>query len=649
MASTQLVRKLLTRRSRSRILLATLVLSHIAAVPALLFVIAVGRPRYFAFFVVIVLGIIVLDVLLWASGREIAGSFERTAAVEILLDHRISILILATGVVVFVRFGLNLTLFLVMAIYFLMILVRVISADEVGVPHMDLFLIMAGSFLLIVAQLTVVPYFVRTGDTIYHTALALRIARTGFIRTASPGRYGNLPVFHTLMAAMTIVADQPSRLYIGITLGVLYQLAVAAIYLVLRKFQESKQVSLIGALLMAISPPFLQWGTQNHAQSLSFVFLVIFLLLLTTHFKDRRNSILTVFVITTWVLTHQLSLLMSISLLAIPVGGLYLYATMRRTTYDKVIKAVWLRFSILVLMLITYWTIVTKIMREPIAWLLYTSPSAQGVTTRGFIVQHYSNLFQLVQASLPEIIDKSHYIIWLGFASFGVWTVVRTIDRSDLRPAVALLAFLPAAVFLLPNPVWVVLQGTALLNRWGLMTLPFVILIPSIAIRRLLIGHTQQVRTGVALFAIGLLIFLSIGSGMTTTNVTQLAGYEKRVPKYLSVTDFSAMNYVFHYTNNTPTYGTSAVPVYLRYYYWRYRHEPGETIWAYANLTTGELNILPGVTVVQEYQLQQSKARVIVSSEPLILSPVSGDMVSVNQTNGSRVYDTNDTRIYWSR
>lgn len=647
MAPFEMVEFLLKRRHRPSLLLGGLILANAAAIPAFFFIARSGQPRFFAFYVVISVGLLILDISLLVS----SDTTRPTTFPSILrpcLDQRVLVVVLFAGVTTFALIGRGLAFYLVMSLFFASLLIRAFVVERTDERIGSLALVVAGSFLLVVSQIASVPYFHRTADTILHTGFAVRIARTGFIRTASPGRYGNLPVFHTTMASLIQVANGQMRLIMGVAVGALFQVAVVAFYILLRKFNESTGVSLAGALLMGISTPFLSWGTENHAQSLSFVFFMCFLLILATRFNDRRNTILTVAVVMTWVLTHQLTLLIAIALIGTPLGFLYAYSFLRPTAFENQIKTAWFRLSILVITLVTYWTIVTQIIREPIAWFLYTSPQAQGVSTRGYLVVVYSNFWDLVRASVPEVIDKIQFAFWLGVAALGVWTVIRHIDRSQRHRLVALLAFPAAAVFFFPNPIWVPLQGAAMIRRWALLALPFVLLMPALGVRRLVSGRKAAIKTIFVVLLVGSLVFLSISTILFDPNITELAGYDKRTTKYLDSSDFSSMSYIYAYSNGSHVYGTTLFPVYMSEYDFKYQRNRGEHGWIIGNLTQGEILFQPGLNVVEVDALRTKRTRLVVSTDPVILAAVTEDMTSVNETRGSRVYDTNGTTIYYS-
>lgn len=631
--------------NRSRFLNALIVIVHIAVIPAFIFVTQVGQPRFFGFFITILLSILFFDVLVVISQSSATELVFNPDTLRSLTDLRIITVLLASGLVVFVVNGLGLAYYLMLSLVFSLIVIRGTVTTPQHEAVNELSLVVFASLSLMISQLMAHPYFIQTADTITHTSFALRLADTGFIGASDPGRYGELPVLHVISASMVQVAKQPTRLYIGVIVAVIFQVAIISFYLLLRKFGEDPGVSLIAAALMAFAPAFLTWGTQNHPQSLSFFFLIFFLLILIARGDDIRNLLFTGPIIVAWILTHQLSVLMAISLIAGPVFLLYLYSNFTRFPYMREIRKIWVQLAILVISLLTHWTIVTQIIREPIGWLLYTSPSAEGVQSRLFLVQQYDDFSNLVQASLPEIVDKSHYAVWLAITGFGILTVA-LYEEFTTRRKVLLLTFIPAAIFYYPNPSWVPLQGTAIISRWGLMTLPFVVSVPAIGLHYLLSDRTDILKTAFLIFVVFSVVFISIGGGMSDPNITDMAGFEKRFPKYLSETDFEAMEHTLAYTNDTPVYGTSAVPFYLDDNRHKARHALGGTAHVFADLDNRRITIQPGLNVIQRYQLENKKARFKVSKEPSLFTPLSDEEVTLDPANSSKVFDTRATVIY---
>lgn len=648
MALLETSRYLGDRRYRKAVFTAVLAIANASTIPAFVFVTQVGLPRYFAFFAIIAFGLLLLDVLLLVSPSEIHRVLSLPPVLRPLLDHRFLVVILAVGIATFALVGRDLAFYLVMATFFTLVLIRAFVVESSGERIGSLTLVVAGSFLLIVSQIASFLYFHRTADTILHTALSVRIARTGFIRTADPGRYGNLPVFHAVMASLIQLTVGHVRVVIGLAVGALFQSAVVAMYVILRKFNQSTGVSLSGALLMGISTPFLAWGTSNHVQSLSFVLFMVFLMIILARFNDRRTIAILVPIILTWVLTHQFTLLMAILFIGFPLCILYLYLTINRIPIGNPVKTTSIRLAILVIAQLSYWTIVTQIFREPIAWFLYTSPSAQDVSTRGYLVEYYSEFWSLVSASLPEIIDKIQHGFWIAIAALGLWSVVESVDRSKVHLLVALLGFPLAAIFFFPNPFWAPLQGSAMVLRWRLFALPFVLLMPALGIRTIMSVDKQTLRAALIVLVIGSLVFFTISSILFSPNITDIAGYDKRSVRYLDEPDFSAMDYVFEYTTGSQVSGTTMIPIYMEEYDYRYKRGVGDHFWVIANLSEKEILFQPGLNVIEKDSFTTGLTRVVVSTDPVILAPVSEDMVTLNETKGSRIYDNKATEIYFT-
>jgi hypothetical protein len=156
---------------------------------------------------------------------------------------------------------------------------------------------------------------------------------------------------------------------------------------------------------------------------------------------------------------------------------------------------------------------------------------------------------------------------------------------------VLLAGFVPAAVLYYPNPMWVILRGIAALSRWQLMVLPFLVVVPALGIKHVVShGSVSSVSKGVVWTVVLLLVFTSVGSGLTDPGLTDLAGIDKEPRRYLSEQQIAAGEWTFSYVGNQTVHSNSELPNYIEQYSWArsdsrrvYRNESVLVRASYAN------------------------------------------------------------------
>ena len=551
---------------RRRVAQLVVVLGHAALIPGILFAFESGRSRFVGLLAYVVVAVAVFDVALLVSR---SGRAQRTlpsfpALPAVLRDWRLLSAVLLVAIALVAFLGKGLLYYLVMTALFTAILLGILSGETGGVAtYKYVLLITASSATLLLSEVLTVAYYASTNDTIKHTIYAMRIAQAGTIEAIAATRYANLTIMHTLSAIGIQLTDLRPRVLIYLLTALLFQAALLASFLFLRNMSESVTLSLLGITLIAFNIAFISYGTAAHAQSLSFVFFTFVLFVLSSRLRANWKAALALPIMVAWIGTHHLSLAMGVGLLFLPVGFYVLISgSSLRSNRHPISPRL---YSLLLVLVIAYWGILTTVFSTPITWIFIHSPSAKGVSTTTVVLNLYDSPAELLQAAIPFAIDNIHYAFLLGFTGLGVRHLFLSEAIRDARWQAVIIGFGAAAVFYFPNPAWIPLRGLGTLLRWGIMTLPLLVLPAAIglreAARRSRCGLLQDI---VVVALVAALVFTTIATGLSNPSIADLAGYDKEARNYISGEDLEALEFVQHYSRaEQPIHSTVRMTAYV--------------------------------------------------------------------------------------
>lgn len=570
-------------------------------------------------------------------------------------DRRFTVSALLGSISVLLLLGRGFVYFLVVSLFFTSMVLHIYRTDRsrqsIG---SNLALIAVGAGLLMAAQVLTVPFYARTLDTIYHVSLIDRITNVGSLAAVESTRYDDLPIFHTLGSIGVQLSGLAGRSFTGVLFAVLFPSALVGGFVAFRNFTGSPTLAILGAVLLAINPEFVDWGTQAHAQSLSFVFLAVFLVVLTKWVHDLRYTLVAGVLILAWVMTHHLSVFMSLVLLSVPVVAGTLWVLVLRPDDWGLIQRPVGHHTMLTAAVLVYWWFM-GIIYVPINWITRYSPAASsGLPTEQFLIQVYSTPMELALASVPFVLNRLHFVFFVALAGYGLWSIVRPGGRMPNRTfPVVVLCFLAAAPLYVPNPTWIVARGIAVLNRWGIMTLPFLLLVPALALKRL---GEDSVRTesvlSVALLVL-VLSFVSIGAGFTDPSLADSAGFEKGARKYFTSEDLRAGEHVLEYTTDTSVSASHGFAAHLTRRSWSKTTADPPGRFHRIEVVDGRIVTRPGLTVIQSGTLQEKAIKVrlrpsqssLYEGDVSILVPVSAEDVDLGLERRNVVYTSAGTII----
>ena len=551
---------------RRRVAQLAVVVGHFALVPGVLFALESGRPRFVGLLAYVIVSVAVFDVALIVSrtGRVQRTTPTLTVASSSLTDWRLLTALLFIGVAVLALVGKGLPYYLVITILFTAIILGILTEEVAGATvYKYIVLVAVSSALLLLSEGAAVAYYASTNDTIKHTVYAMRIAQAGTIDAIAATRYANLTIMHTLSAIGIQLTDLRPRVLIYLLTALVFQAALLASFLFLRTMSESAKLSLLGVTLMGFNIAFMRYGTAAHAQSLSFVFFTFVLFVLSSRLRANWKAALALPIMVAWIGTHHLSLAMGVGLLLLPVGFYILISRSSLRTNRHPISPR-LYFLLLVLM-VAYWGVLTSLFNVPLTWIFIHSPSAEGISTTKVILQLYDSPAELLQAAIPFAIDNIHYAFMLGFTGLGVRHLFLSEAIRDVRWQAVIIGFGAAAVFYFPNPAWIPLRGLGTLLRWGIMTLPLLVLPAAVGLREAARrSRRSPLQNVVVISLVAALVFTTIATGMSSPSIADLAGYDKEARSYISEEDLEAITFVQRYSRNEqPIYSTARMAAYI--------------------------------------------------------------------------------------
>jgi hypothetical protein len=659
---------------------AFLLLANVAGPLGLMLGIRSGRSEFFGLTAVLFIGILVADVLVLVSRGEQPVSVDplyyhdsAARATRALNDVRVPASVLLLGVFVLTVVGRGQWWYLSIGAFFMLMLARIYFADYDTQPvGADVVLLMLGAGLLIASQTLTVAYYAVTRDTMYHSAVATRLGNYGLGAVAGT-RYDDLQIYHVIKATGIGMTDTSARLFAAVFFAVVFPVTVPIALEVVRNLGLPSVFGVLAGVTMVVNPEFISWGSQAHPQSLSFLFLVFFILLLSERTHHLRSLVLSLLLIGAWVMTHHLSVFMSIALLGVPVGvvgvqrAVQFFRQESQTPQDGFPDPASLgtpmqKYVILVGTMLLYWE-ETGIIREPTQWLFEYSPAASaGVDTTQSLIITYDDPVTLIAESIPTVLSDLHYGLWLGAAALGIWALFKSTRVGANRIPPVLLSFFAAALLYFPNPTWVPLQGIALLPRWGIMTLPFIAIAVVLGLERLGTNIASEKARVVPVLMIVLLVTVSVSSGFSDPSPTDIAGYEKGERKYLSNADLGAFTYTVTYSNRDDEV-TSGGIMNNFFILQDWERRPGETRRAGGfvdrynriQVVDGELVVEPGLTVFQQEAFREKGIKAAWRNpdfeayegleDVTVFEPVSNEDVDWRGDQQSIVYSNEETVI----
>lgn len=583
-------------RLRERLLWVALVAIHPVVVVGLWFAARIGRPRFVGLGLYVVVALLLFDALL-AIGR----TSEETETFSLVTDARVPTLGLLGSISVLAVFGPGIVFYFGVTVVLVLVLFRAVALDEgASSTRANLALVCGASAVMLASQVFSVAYYVNTADTLVHTTVSILLRDGGSLQAIADTRYLSYSAFHVVSGVGMQFSGLDPRVFMSVFVIAIFQVSLLALYLFVRYLSSSQALGLVSIVLASVNISFFHYGRIAHYQSMSFVLYALFLFLLFRGVWSSRDVIVTVPILAVWIATHHVSVLMAIVVGAVPIGYLTVRWLVGRSEPHH--SNTTLLFTTFCLMFGVYWAIVTRMFQQVIGWVLVTSPAARGVASVSYLARSYSSLETLLARSVPFFVDSLHYSFLLAFAALGLWVLLRTDMIEQTRYRLIVFASLPAFALYFPSPIWIPLEGIAEFNRWRLMVLPFLVIVPAIGIKYgVPLNRTKRLRSAVAVLLTAMLVLTMITSAATHPDITDLAGIQKTPQEYLSDQEVTATQFVYaHMEPSQNVYSRSLLRAYLREYAVVYDkpYESGQFRKLKASYTERQLLSESGLTVM---------------------------------------------------
>lgn len=510
-----------TKRSiRFQVLLLAL---HLFAAGGLLLVLEFGNPRYAGLYGYVASALLVFDILYYFPRLK---EFRTRVSTARLFDARVLYGLFFLSVTVVALAGKGVLYYLVVTVLVLMLIYSTVL-DGVTVHRITVLFIT--SITLLVGEASTGSFYFAYFDTISHTNTIADVSRANDLQPVEYAR-GHLPSLFLLGGVAVEIFGSETRWTMAMLTAVGIQTVGLVVFTFASRFGFARTTGFVGYSLVVVSPSFLDFGTRVHPQTLSLILFSMFALVSMLSDRTRRQFLLLP-IIVTWMLSHQASLLIG-AFLFLPFS-VYLYSLGK----DGPAKSLFL----LGIIVTAYWVVLTMLVSAIAGWLLFTNPQVNAAQTR-LLIPTVESPLELLHHSMPYYLSSTYRSFWLALAGMGTYSVFHRYGWSN-RFGVVLSLCIPAGWAFFPNPGWIGIQDVLILQRWNVMALPLVVILPAIGLRSL-VRETTSPRGVVVGFVVALLLFTSLSSGFTDPSLTGMAGDPKEIRHYLTDQDVSSIEFV---------------------------------------------------------------------------------------------------------
>jgi hypothetical protein len=610
-----------------------------------------GRKRFFGLFLYSAIAIFVFDIIYISHKRfDLTNSpVDRySKRIATLVDIRLMTILLLAIISVFALSGRGWFAYLLASMMGAMLILHIKYRGSQDVGRL-LLLIGLMLTILLTSKVLTVNYLIQTLDTVKHVEIAKSIVKSGTISQFQDTRYDGFLIFHVLAAIVGQLISLDIRISVGFLFAIIFPASLFIMYAFLSRRGFDQKLILLAIVLLALSPPVLEWGTKVHYQSLSFVYFSFVLFLLSQKF-ETRTVIISTPIFVAWVSTHHLSVLMASVLLStfVFIDVKNIINNERDCDYISLI---------LCLIIATKWTITTSWFITPIVWLTRNSPRASsGVGSSGVLVGLHESIDGLFVAAIPFLLDYLHLSFLLALSSIGVVILL----NSQRKLGALFIGASVGSVFYFPNPLWIPLRGLGTLLRWQIMVQPLIVVLSGAGLF-ILIRDTNLSRRfpyyGTMIFII-LLLFLMISSGFFAPTTSDFVGADRYDRQYLTNQDLEAAGWVQMYSiNNDPIYATSKLLGYIRSTSSPIHQQGNQNKYHQLRVTDipGRVIFSEGLTVFQRNAFQTEAIKVSITPDSeyytpnsRVSSPVSSAQITYNPNSTNTIYTSGKVVIYKS-
>ena len=612
-----------------------LVVAHLIVIPGGILAFETGRVRFIGLYLYYLTFLTIFDVLFLLSDRS--DFFQRTPRTGIdgtILDARTIVILLCVGMFVLVHVKQKLLFYAIIAGICFLILLRAWRSKHTGI---SVVLTMLTAFMLLASQVLTVAFFAPTGDTFTHVAFAQQVAEAGDVAAIpETNPYSDFPITHVFVATGIILFDISPRVAGFLLIGIALQGVLAVAFVFVRDWTESISMAVTAIVLLGTNYFYIRYGTSVHPQTLSFILYYIFLLLLFRSDVLSNKMFLVTPVCVAWIMTHMLSLAMAIVMLGAPMLALIGLQNPSEVRRRLAVFLIW------TISLVGYWTIATSSISKPFAWILSNSPSAQGLSSSLDILKA-SSPSALVVSSIPHTISFLHYSVLLATVVLGGCYIYTHLLKRSHWVFVFIAGILPV-VFYFPNPSWVLLRGIGELARWGLMALPFIVILSAAGFYSLDVSEAN-ITDSLKLVFVLLFLLVSVSSGMADPSLTDALGFQKEKSHSVSHQEIAAVEFA---ALNVPENIQVSSNPHLGFYYKRFERQTATTGTLHVRPADGTILLPEGLVVFPTADFQQRAIRVLVRKQQTqgVWRTVSSRTASLPAHEANVVYNNSEAVVF---
>jgi hypothetical protein len=409
-------------------------------------------------------------VIEWLEGREGIRHLER----EVRVDQRLRSIgpLLILPLIVFLAFSLHAFLYLRPPEYFILACTfsALIGLEIYMLPQNRWF---APSILLQTLLLAtslqwgvIFEYNSLVGGDLYHSLLTSYIIQNGHIIpntyviswaaeavSESIRVYHDFPLMHIMVSEYSLVTSISSyKDSLTMSIGFLLIIGLLFIFVMSRKMFADQRIALLATLLLAVSAPYIFWGTQLVPQSFGVgLFIILVYLILKAQKENSRPALaLFVLVLAAMMFAHTVSafiLLLTIFLLSISV--LFTSRLIPRSSPDY--RSIGIPMILLSsTAVLAYWMLFSNFLTERVDSLL-----------RSFWSAHLLTLSPIGKTYFAYEVDNIGLYL---FYAFGIIGLLASMRKSKLGPT--RLGLSAMALLFLTYAFWLTSFTTFLPDRW---------------------------------------------------------------------------------------------------------------------------------------------------------------------------------------
>lgn len=343
------------------------------------------------------------------------------------------------------------------------------------------------------------PLYFGDMDILGHIQYIQSIIETGSTTTYE-NTYSHYAVYHIFNAIGVEVTGLQLTHAMFLIMGLFWQVGTITVYSLIKRVAKGRNIALLSCLLFALSSQILFYGTYSIARSAAFIlFLVIVFLLVLGYRNNLKAVILSMIVVTAFIMTHHLTTLYII--------GIFLLLAIISLVSSRSNRA-----GVITMGFLSLYSVAA------LGYLFFVSNTLIEGTLPAKINQllHFGEelvLDPLKGYGTSALLGQIYYSFILMLCAFGFYFILRnrrngSISNTGFAFCATGLIMLP---ILLPGPLSLFPGNAALwITRSAVLTTPFVILLAAFGLHYVITSfQNSHQRTSKLLSSLVVLLILS--------------------------------------------------------------------------------------------------------------------------------------------